>query len=128
VEQLALGWEPERRLYTDRSLTAEMRGPLAGRFDDTWVAGDTDFTRAKLALARHLGKLVLTPVMHDGRPVYRVSGNVSVGADTEKCRMQLVARDGLEPPTPAFSGLRTAKVSFPCFNNLSPLTGQKTGL
>jgi site-specific DNA recombinase len=64
------------------------------------ASGDTDFTRAKVALARHLGKLVLTPVMHDGRPVYKVSGNVSIGADTEKCRMQLVARDGIElPPT-----------------------------
>jgi hypothetical protein len=58
------------------------------------ASGDTDFARAKEALAKHLGKLVLTPVMHDGRPVYRVSGNVSVGAGTEKCRMQLVARDG----------------------------------
>ena len=27
--------------------------------------------------------------------------------DREKCRMQVVARDGIEPPTPAFSGLRS---------------------
>jgi hypothetical protein len=67
------------------------------RLRETLAAGDV--SRAKDALATHIGKLVLTPVMRDGRPVYRVSGNVSVGADTEKCRMQLVARDGIGPPT-----------------------------
>ena len=37
------------------------------------------------------------------------AGSVSVQppADTGKCRMQLVARDGTEPPPPAFSGLRS---------------------
>ena len=62
---------------------------------------------AKEALAKHIGKLVLTPVQRDGRPVYKVSGNVSVQPDSEKCRMLVVARDGIEPPTPAFSGLRS---------------------
>ena len=68
-----------------------------------------DVSRAKEALVKHIGKLVLTPVERDGRQVYRVSGSVSVQppADTGKCRMQLVARDGIEPPTPAFSGLRS---------------------
>ncbi len=69
-----------------------------------------DVSRAKEAIAKHIGKLVLTPVEHDGRPVYKVSGGVSLqppSADTGKCRMQLVARDGIEPPTPAFSGLRS---------------------
>jgi exodeoxyribonuclease VII large subunit len=51
VEQLELGWEPERRLYTVRSLTAEMRGLLAGRFDDIWVAGE--ISGAKLAASGH---------------------------------------------------------------------------
>jgi hypothetical protein len=51
-------------------------------------------------------ELVLTPGTLDGRPIYKVTGNVSI-PDPEKCRMQLVARDGLEPPTPAFSGLRS---------------------
>jgi exodeoxyribonuclease VII large subunit len=51
VEQLALSWEPERRLYTVRSLTAEMRGHLAGRFDDIWVAGE--ISGAKLAASGH---------------------------------------------------------------------------
>jgi len=31
----------------------------------------------------------------------------------------LVAREGLEPPTPAFSGLRTTSLSLPFFNNLT---------
>ena len=59
-----------------------------------------DVFRAKEALAKHIGKLVLTPIERDGRQVYRVSGSVSVQppADTGKCRMQLVARDGIEPP------------------------------
>jgi len=58
--------------------------------------------RAKEALAKHVGKLVLTPVENEGRPVYKVSGSVSVQPpDNGKCRMQLVARDGIEPPPPA---------------------------
>jgi len=31
----------------------------------------------------------------------------------------MVARDGVEPPTPAFSGLRTTSLSLPFFNNLT---------
>jgi site-specific DNA recombinase len=61
-----------------------------------------DVARAKAALAKHVGKLVLTPALRDGRPIYKVTGNVAVETETEKCRMQLVARDGIEPPTPAF--------------------------
>ena len=33
-----------------------------------------DLSRAKEALAKHVGKLVLTPVEHDGRPVYQSIG------------------------------------------------------
>jgi hypothetical protein len=35
----------------------------------------------------------------------------------------LVARDGVEPPTPAFSGLRTTSVSPLSFNNLTLQSG-----
>ena len=67
--------------------------------------GDTTgVARAKEALAKHVGKLVLTPITRDDRPVYKVTGSVTLPA-SEKCRMQVVARDGIEPPTPAFSGL-----------------------
>jgi hypothetical protein len=37
---------------------------------------------------------------------YPRDGNVTI-PDSEKYRMQMVARDGIEPPTPAFSGLLT---------------------
>jgi len=54
-----------------------------------------DMSRAKEALAKQVGKLVLTPVEHDEHLVYKVSGSVSVQPpDTGKCRLQLVARDG----------------------------------
>jgi site-specific DNA recombinase len=76
------------------------------RLRETMYGGNV--SRAREALAKHIGKLVLTPVTRDGRPVYRVSGSASFQTDMEKCRMQLVARDGIEPPTPAFSGLRSA--------------------
>jgi hypothetical protein len=59
---------------------------------ETLTAGD--ISRAKDALARHIGKLVLTPIIRDGRPHYQVSGNLTAVPDAEKCRMQLVARDG----------------------------------
>jgi len=49
--------------------------------------------RAKEALARHVGKLVLTPVQRDGRPVYKVGGNVSVMPE-EIGRMQWDAVPG----------------------------------
>jgi site-specific DNA recombinase len=82
---------------------------LLGFRESLATATDADVTRAKAALGRHVGKLVLTPLVRDGRPVYSVTGNVNVpeGGNFEKCRMQLVARDGIEPPTPAFSGLRS---------------------
>jgi exodeoxyribonuclease VII large subunit len=51
VEQLPLSWEPERRVYTVRSLTAELRGLLAERFGDIWVAGE--ISGAKLAASGH---------------------------------------------------------------------------
>jgi hypothetical protein len=35
----------------------------------------------------------------------------------------MVARDGVEPPTPAFSGLRTTSVSHLSFNNLTLQSG-----
>jgi site-specific DNA recombinase len=56
--------------------------------------GTNDVTRAKAALAKHIGKLVLTPATRDGRPVYMVTGKIAL-PDSEKCRMQVVARDGI---------------------------------
>jgi hypothetical protein len=37
--------------------------------------------------------------------------------------LKMVARDGVEPPTPAFSGLRTTALSAFFFNNLTLQSG-----
>jgi hypothetical protein len=78
------------------------------RLKESLAAGqEAQLARAKAAIAKHVGKLVLTPSQVEGRPVYKVAGAVTVGGVAENCRMQMVARDGIEPPTPAFSGLRS---------------------
>ena len=76
----------------------------------TLLLADTDqnAARAKEALAKHVGKLVLTPSTRDGRPIYKVTGGVTI-RNSDKSRMQVVARDGIEPPTPAFSGPASPK-------------------
>ena len=57
-------------------------------------------------LAHHVKKLVLTPQLIDGQWVYSVAGEWELlpGSD---CVIWVVARDGIEPPTPAFSGPRS---------------------
>ncbi len=47
----------------------------------------------------------MTPVQHDSGPVFEVSGAWKLTPDSNV--MPVVARDGIEPPTPAFSGLST---------------------
>ena len=90
------------------NVTNELRG-----FEDSLLASlcDDDLVRAKTALTKHVGKVTLTPVMRDGRPVYKARGNLTLDADCEKCRKQLVARDGIEPTTPAFTSLWAAQGS-----------------
>ena len=61
---------------------------------------------AKNALMKHVGRLVLTPTMMEGKRLFRVAGGIKVAEPNGV--MQVVARDGLEPPTPAFSGWRSA--------------------
>jgi hypothetical protein len=76
----------------------------------------------KPVLARHLDRLTLKPLQTSHGAVYEVSGVMSLtpeGSDV----MQMVARDGVEPPTPAFSGLRTTSLSLPFFNNLTLQSG-----
>jgi len=87
---------------TLKGLRQHVTKAMFGLRESLATSADGDFTRAKEALARHIGRLVLTPEMRDGRPVYKVTGNISVPDDTDRCRMQLVARDGIEPPPPAF--------------------------
>ena len=63
---------------------------------------------ARNALRKHVGRLVLSPTIKDGRNLFRVSGNVNPLPEVGEGGMLLVARDGIEPPTPAFSGLLSA--------------------
>jgi site-specific DNA recombinase len=62
-----------------------------------------DASKAKAAFARHIGQLVLIPKQTPSGPIYEVSGGIDLLAGEDV--MLVVARDGIEPPTPAFSGL-----------------------
>ena len=73
---------------------------------------------ARAALRKHVGRLTLTPTVKEGRRVFEVSGNFSPTGDQPDGAMRLVARDGIEPPTPAFSGLLTDN-DKPCVFNKS---------
>ncbi len=61
---------------------------------------------AEAALQKHLPLLFLTPTLREGKALYQVSGRTNLAGDGNRV-MQLVARDGIEPPTPAFSGPRS---------------------
>jgi hypothetical protein len=56
---------------------------------------------AKLAIMKNIRRLVLTPRELPSGPVYEVSGSLEL---IPQDVMPVVARDGIEPPTPAFSG------------------------
>ncbi|HYM05614.1 MAG TPA: recombinase family protein, partial [Terriglobales bacterium] len=62
-----------------------------------------DPERSKAVLSRYLGQMVLTPTATPSGPVYQVSEG-SMDLLPGKDVMPLVARDGIEPPTPAFQG------------------------
>ena len=64
-----------------------------------------DASRSKAAFSRHIGQLVLKPKQTPSGPIYEVSGGLDLLAGSDV--MPVVARDGIEPPTPAFSGLLT---------------------
>src|SRR5258706_5030096 len=59
-----------------------------------------DASRSKAALSRHIGQLVLIPKQTTSGPIYAVSGGIDLAAGRDG--MQVVARDGIEPPPPAF--------------------------
>ena len=65
----------------------------------------------KSALPNHLKELTLTPTVVEGKQLYAVTGAVNMAPAQERV-MQVVARDGIEPPTPAFSGLLTVKAKW----------------
>jgi site-specific DNA recombinase len=65
-----------------------------------------DASSFKAVLARHIGQLTLNPKQTSFGAVYEVAGSLNL-LPTGDDVMQVVARDGVEPPTPAFSGLRS---------------------
>ena len=85
---------------------ADLREFVARKATDLGEILRADVTSARRALAKHVQKLVLTPQEIPDGPVFEVSGDVDLfGGDP--CVVQMVARDGFEPPTPAFSGPRS---------------------
>ena len=64
-----------------------------------------DVTAAKAALQTHMGQLILTPKGTQKGPVFEVSGAIDLLGSKDV--MLMVARDGIEPPTPAFSEPRS---------------------
>ena len=63
-----------------------------------------DASLGKAALMKHLGQLTLTPRDTEAGKVFDVSGGLDLLSGRNDV-MAVVARDGIEPPTPAFSGL-----------------------
>lgn len=99
-------------LYKPINLTAELdvvhRFALENVMSLRGILRSEDIPAARTTLQRHIGKLVLTPTTTDGGLVFQLSGSIDLlPKGGSKGVMQVVARDGIEPPTPAFSGLRS---------------------
>lgn len=116
-EHLALANQP-----LDLAFSLELiRDFVSQKTLDIRAAFDSEPGKARQILANHIEKLVLTPRETEDGPVYDVSGDIDLfGGDRtamslvvkaapgrsggNKSVMQMVARDGIEPPTPTFSG------------------------
>jgi len=83
--------------------TAEIRDFFSKSVLNLQSVLQEDIGRARSALARHIEQVVLTPRQQPSGPVFEVSGKFELLEKQDV--MQMVARDGIEPPTPAFSGL-----------------------
>jgi hypothetical protein len=95
IEHFISSYRPLRLDNAISGLREQITRELLGFKESLLAVGsEADLVRAKSALAKHIGKLVLTPALRDGRPVYKVTGNVTVADESEKCRKQLVAGDG----------------------------------
>jgi site-specific DNA recombinase len=94
---------------------ADLRKFVAEKALDLQGVLRADVSSARQALAKHVEKLVLTPKETLEGPVLEVSGDVDLFGGDERV-MQLVARDGIEPPTPAFQGcaLPSGLLGFLC--------------
>jgi len=115
-ERLALANQPLDLAFSLESI----RDFVAAKSLDFRAAFDSEPAKARQILANHIEKLILTPKETQSGPVYDVSGDIDLfGGDRtamnlvvkasmgrqaggKKGVMQMVARDGIEPPTPAF--------------------------
>jgi site-specific DNA recombinase len=84
----------------------ELRQFVTRKAFDLTAVLRSDAATARRALAHHVQKLVLTPKETPDGQVLAVSGDVDLFGGDDRV-MLMVARDGIEPPTPAFSGLRS---------------------
>ncbi|MCU1233869.1 MAG: hypothetical protein JWP63_1836 [Candidatus Solibacter sp.] len=82
-------WYRDRATITQRNLR-QLTTPLH------------EDTAARAALALHITQLTLTPTQTEMGPISRVDGALNLTADDIVLTM---ARDGMEPPPPAFSGV-----------------------
>ena len=98
--------------YRPRNLNIteeQVRGHvLKAMMDLRSTLNNNEVAVARNALLKHVGRLVLTPTLKGDCKVFKVEGSVRLIPEPEESGMLLVARDGIEPPTPAFSGLRFA--------------------
>jgi site-specific DNA recombinase len=83
----------------------EMKDFIARKVLDLTAVLRSDVPAARRALANHIRKLALSPKETPDGPMLEVSGDVDLFGGDDRV-MLMVARDGIEPPTPAFSGLR----------------------
>jgi hypothetical protein len=100
IQRIRHAIENHRPLKLDDALNGfrkHVTKELLGFKESLLTAASADVVRAKTALAKHVGKLILTPALRDGRPLYKVTGGITIPPDGEagKYRKQLVARDGM---------------------------------
>jgi site-specific DNA recombinase len=102
VERRLANYQPFDTKMTDERLRAFVNKSVLHL---RGILRDDNVGQAKTALAKHIRQLVLTPKTLPSGPVFEVSGSMDpLGGDDV---MLVVARDGIEPPTPAFSGPRS---------------------
>ena len=93
-----------------RASVSELRAYVARALPNLCSLLRENVHLAKAEMVKHLHELVLSPKQTQEGPVYEVKGDWKLLPEKE-CVIWLVARDGVEPPTPAFSGLDSTTVS-----------------
>jgi site-specific DNA recombinase len=86
--------------------SARVREFALAAINDLRTLLKTSTQRAKAKLTTHVERLVLTPTDTLEGKAFKVEGQWRLLPE-EGCVILMVARDGIEPPTPAFSGLRS---------------------